>query len=366
MREIASLELHRIVGELKEGIAGSYLRKFYDMDNGEFRLSFYKNSETLNVYVRLTVTVNRTEFAEEQGGASQFAIAMRKRIENAKVADFHQRRSDRIIVMELAGGGERFFLIIEMFGKGNMILCDDKMTTALCYANVTHKDRSIRPKVRYEFPKSDAYELDIVDGSLLETLMKNRIEGEKLIVWLSRYLNIGPMYLEEAIRNAGLDPKETVKREDYSGLIECLLDVIERSDSSKPVMYLKDYKAVDYSLIPVSRYSSLESREFESLSRLLDEFYIGERGKKDEGRENQLKEVEASIAKQRELAERLKQETEAYAKSAEAIYQNINSVSEIIQYIKESKKIDMEMLKQRFGERIKALDQKRKRVTIEV
>ena len=122
MHELTSLEIGLLVREFKR-LEGSRIRKFYDLGNGAFKIALYKSPDTRLVYVKLMKAINITEFSEAAGEATQFAMAMRKRIENSVVDSIQQMNNDRIIRFVLDKG--RQFLVLEMYGKGNLILTGD-------------------------------------------------------------------------------------------------------------------------------------------------------------------------------------------------------------------------------------------------
>ena len=77
------------------------------------------------VYCGLLSTLNETTFVEESGAATNFAVAVRKRVEDSKVTDFYQHGSDRIAIIGVQGKGMKHRIIMEMFGKGNLIVVDE-------------------------------------------------------------------------------------------------------------------------------------------------------------------------------------------------------------------------------------------------
>ena len=95
MREIASLELHLAIKELKKGIEGAFLKKFYEDGSGSFRFVFHNSEGNIAVHCMLLKSFNSTRYSPEPKAATSFAMAVRKRVENCKV----KRTVGRIVSM---------------------------------------------------------------------------------------------------------------------------------------------------------------------------------------------------------------------------------------------------------------------------
>ncbi|MDE1851640.1 MAG: NFACT family protein [Candidatus Micrarchaeota archaeon] len=367
MRELSSIELKVVVDNLSATVGNGYLRKFYDLGNGSFRIGFYSDSQNHMLYIRLAEVMNLTGFAEEAGEATQFAMAMRKRIENAKVVGISQKGSDRIVIIGLEAAGSRHDIIIEMFGKGNMILADGNGTIELCYKRLEYADRAIRPKERYRFPKSSSYPFEELDaGKLREVAALAVDDGSKMIVALSKYVNVGPLYMEDAILRAGLDPKAKLSREDEARIAGSIADLFARIKEPRPRAYIEDGKVVDYALADIRKYDTLESKEYGSLDAMLDELHMRERTAVEDPRKRRIEELDVNIAKQRELAINLMKESEELAAAAGKIYENMHMINSIIGSFRSRKGVTLQELRAEFGDIVKGLDLKNKTVIIEV
>src|SRR5271154_7206805 len=100
MHEMTALELGVIVGELKPRLANSFMKKFYDLNYGAYRMSFHSTEGNVEVYMKLVHTINETKFKEEAGEATKFAMAVRKRIDDSRTFNVYQHGSDRIVIFE--------------------------------------------------------------------------------------------------------------------------------------------------------------------------------------------------------------------------------------------------------------------------
>lgn len=370
MHDLTSLELGMVIAELKPKLIGGYLKKFYDLGNDSFRFSFHNASGNIIVYCNLMSTFNETSFSEEAGAATNFAIAMRRRIEDSKVIGISQYGSDRIAIIELQGKGTVYRVVMEMFGKGNLILLNADGKIELCYKNASYKDREIKPKRDYIFPKSEAVPLEkVTDEAIVEMLDKVVGTKGKIIAELSKYLNIGPIYLEDLIVSAGLDPRAKLDPKDIGRLSESITNMLQKVGAPDPVLYYEGDSVVDYAVFPLGKYVGARSEKCGSLSEMLDRANISERGKSTEAgpQRREFVEIDSSITKQRHLVDEFNRNSVVYADSGKKIFERMNEINALVARIREMKKPDLQRLKEEFPDlNVTEINMKDKKVTIEI
>lgn len=369
MHEITALELGLVVKELRVKVLGSYLKKFYDLGGDSFRFSFHGSEGNFVVYCGLLSTLNETTFVEESGAATNFAVAVRKRVEDSKVTDFYQHGSDRIAIIGVQGKGMKHRIIMEMFGKGNLIVVDENNIIELAYRLISYKDREIKPKLGYVLPKSESVAIDELDAGRIENMLRRVSEsGNRSISELSKYLNVGPIYLEDILVSAGLNPKERLDPAMTGALKDSILDFLEKIKSPNPIIYMKDDVPVDYSVFPLKRYAALEMEECGSMSEMLDRANIAERSAtKNDSVVNDTSEVDAVIAQQRELVKHFNEDSVAYAQCGKRIFERMGEINALIMRIAEKKRPTLEELRKEFPElNLEELSLKDRTVTIEV
>lgn len=370
MHEITALELGVALRELKPVLEGSFLKKFYDLGDGAFRMSFHNQDGNVEVYCKLLVTLNKTSFKEEVGEATKFAMAVRKRIEDSKVVGVYQHGSDRIAVLEFSTHEGKYRMLLEMFGKGNLVILNESGKIELCSMQINYRERSVRPGFDYVFPKGDSVDIyGLDDNGILEIMDKACASKSKMIVEISRYINIGPLYLDEIIRGAGLDPKSALSREDAARLGEAFLAFFRSLPGCRPLVYMEGGSIVDYSLVALSKYSGLERKEFDTLCEALDEAHIGARHamREDEAPNKELEELNATIEKQRNLVVQFETESVNANLTARSIFENMNAVNAVIYYMQQNKRATIDEVRKAFPEmRIGKINLKDKKITLEL
>lgn len=330
MREIANIELFCICKEL-QAVVGARLEKLYEIDKDEFRFRFRSPSGTTDVFCRLKERINITQFIKEAPQKpSDFIMGLRKYIEGARVKSVMQYGLDRVVVFELEKQGV-FLLIFEMFSHGNLILADSAYKIIHTYRAEEWKDRRIRRGERYNFPRSDR----IDPFELNEQKLASLLDSKKLVPCLSSKINLSPSYIEEACRRARLDLErradslsESERRELFAGFIE----VIENVNKPQPTIYIRNGTYVDYSLFPFKKYENMERIQLNSLSAVLDEFYMHQ----PEGKEDRV--IEVRLREQEKALEELRERAREAKEAGDAIYMNFDKVDAILSFIRERRK----------------------------
>ncbi|MEM0147200.1 MAG: NFACT family protein [Candidatus Micrarchaeaceae archaeon] len=331
MREIASVEIFAVVKELAAKIKGKRLNSFYDLGSGSFRLDFESG---ISIFIMLTKAITETKLREEADSATPFAIAVRKRIKGSRLAELKQIGSERIIFFEFLGA-EKHTLVVEMFAKGNVILVDSQGNIELAYATRHFKERDIAPRTRYTFPPSTALAfVDFTREALSEAVSKALSQkGVKLITALSKFINIGPLYLEELLVSCGLDPNAEPdsaigKRNE---LVDLLIEFKGRISKPEPIAYYEEAKPINYAIMPISKYAGYKHAEFSSVSELLDSIYASERVRVgNEELEREIEELSKSIELQKKLVNEYKEKAELYRGIANKIYEHMAKLNEAI------------------------------------
>jgi len=150
MGEINSLEILFLIKKLKEDLTSSKIQKIKQIGENIFLLELYKQKNRKNLVIS-----DRTLFLTDKNfdsiQISNFFQILKKHLLNQLIEDVRQHEFDRIVEIETRD----YILIIELFGKGNLILIsksDRKIISALTMRS--WKDRSILPKREYQYPPS--------------------------------------------------------------------------------------------------------------------------------------------------------------------------------------------------------------------
>lgn len=365
MREIAALELAILAKELRE-FDGFYIDKFYEESTGSFRMRLSKGGKRENLRIMLKVGAWRTSSIETGGGApTNFAMAVRSRLRGFHIENAGQMAGDRVLEFRLSNGKEAASLIVEMMGRGNLIITDSSMKITLAYSVHVFRDRSIRPGAAYVPPKNDSVDYGKLDPEI-RLRFQDAGKEASLISFLTKNINIGALYIEEALRRAGINPKDkisSIQEEQIERILLSIDSVVRESEAGSYYMYAADGRKADFSVCSISKYSGLKRTELGSVQALLDDFYADR--VEEEADNTQVEELESSIAKQRELMRGMDEKIASYKNAGEAILNNMGRINMLIDELKRRRRATKEELQEMFPDIvIKELDLKGKKITI--
>lgn len=371
MRGVSTIELAAIVSEL-QSVAGFYLEKFYETGDGEFRIKIKNREKYLNIKSGIGKSLNITKYIEKTDQPTNFATAVRKRIEGAVIESVGQYNNDRIAIFRLRKGGNILNLIFELFGKGNLVLTDENMLIDIAYIYHEFKDRSVMHGKEYRAPENTPITIANIDalGDFWASMPKEYLRGRRSAVSvLSMTVNIGALYVENMLNELGIDPKS-----DYSALTIARIKEIEGL-AVKLLNYIKDPKPriyedngyVDYAICDIIKYSSLKKAEFESISEMLDESDYATTNIFEEHENRELIELSGSIEKQKKILEEALPGISDAKEAGEKLMHNMNLVNEIIFKARGNKHISAKELQEEFSDiTIKDIDLKNKTITLEL
>ena len=207
MREqSSSFEIARIVRELSEMI-GARVRKAYQPHYEQIvvRLNRKGLPSTDLVIVRgmRVYASNRDRPMPPQ--PSQFAMILRKHLNNSRLVGVEQFGFDRVIRLVFEHGGGRLSLVIELFRDGNVLLLDGKEVIVRPLTHAKYASRSLKKGVRYR-PPPEAVDPRRISGKDLDRILDN--SDHALIRTLASRVNLGRIYGTAACSIADLE-KET-------------------------------------------------------------------------------------------------------------------------------------------------------------
>ena len=362
MREMSSMDIMLLLNELKL-LTGGRFQKTYQNDK-RLRFEIHLSEKgTFELYFepgRLFITEYKRKF--EQPGS--FAMLMRKHLKNQSILNIRQKDFDRIIEIET----ENYILILEVFSKGNVILCykDYKILMPLQFQKWKH--RTIRPGIKYEYPPAVKNPFTI---SLEE--FKNTLNEKETVKFLATDMSFSGLYAEEICIRSGID-KNKVANQLTDQEIENIYEVMKHlKNEFGPQIIVDSGKIIDAIPFDMKCYSGIEMIRSTTFTHALDEFY----SKSEEIRNevDQTKKIQKSVEKlqrivdqQRQSIETLKKDEENSRKVAEIVFSNLQPINDVISQINEMKNKGMKWndIKERLKNQIKDINEKTGKVILDI
>jgi predicted ribosome quality control (RQC) complex YloA/Tae2 family protein len=146
--ELNFLETHFLVKEFSQ-LVGSRVNKVYESDG--VLIAFHKEGQ--KTFLRITSKVLwLTSKKPETDAVSNMVSRLRSFLEGKRLAAIEQLGSERIVKFVFETKEERFVLVVELFGNGNLVVTDGEGKILLAQEERAWRDREIRRGLIYSPP----------------------------------------------------------------------------------------------------------------------------------------------------------------------------------------------------------------------
>jgi predicted ribosome quality control (RQC) complex YloA/Tae2 family protein len=354
---LSSFDLRALVAEW-QGLVGGYIDKVYQRDDEViFRINVPDHGK-VELYSKSGRWLCLHEVENKPESPPAFAQALRRLLDNARVTAVEQRGFDRIAVFRIERGPERFDVVFEVFGKGNLVLVRDGTTVAALYPQ-KFKDRTVQVGEPYKYPAAGVDPLEVDRHGFADALTKAK--GQVVRV-LASVMNLGGTYAEELCLRAGLDKEARVK-ELSPAQIDSLYTALNNlavavEQERRPAVIFQDGHAIDATPIELIQYRELERREFPSFNEALSHFLTVAEPEAKVPQELAAK-FERRIAQQQETQRSLREEAMLLEAQAVFLYNHYAVLDELLKAVREGRPSP------EHGQ-IKAIDRKAHTITLAI
>lgn len=327
--QTSSLELHYLLKELSQ-LENSKVQQIYQVSKKDFLIQFHKPSVgklllriTAPSYIYLTET--KPEVKEPKG----MAMTLRKHLNNSRLRKIRQLGFERILELEFEKEA-KFYIYIEMFSKGNLILTNKDLKILQVVEHQKWKDRIVRPGLKYQYPKREYNPLTLSKQDLKQLLEKS---NKEIVKTLATDLGLGGIYSEEVLSIADIkkDSKELTDKE-ITGLNNALKDILNRK--------LRPQIIADKDIVPfeLNHYRDEIKEPAESYSKAFDKILEKAKPKPKSKYEERIKKLNNMIRLQGKAVENLNQQAKESEEKAELIYSNYQLIESILKEINQIRK----------------------------
>ena len=358
-KTLASLELTAIVNELQYFVRGK-ITQLYNQDNQEFIFQLHvqnKGKQLLKIIPGklLCLTQNKNPPLKPSG----FCMQLRKYLDNATINKLYQKDAERVVVFELEKK-EKFFLIIELFSKGNIILTDQEYTIIGALEQQLWKDRKVEVHSKYQFPASEHNWKDLSSQKLF-TIIKHS-NKKNLATTLATELGLGGLYAEELCLLAGVDKNKAsteITKKEAASLTKTLQKIQQQLLQPQGFIYAEQITPFALQNIPALATKTTYNEAIDTLNPF----------QKASPYQKKIAALQTMVEKQQESIQKQQKSIELNTKKGELIYQQYTPLQKLREIVTELKKnhdwqaIAAELKKEK---KIKSIDLKEKKILIDL
>lgn len=220
--------------------------------------------------------------------APGFCMLLRKHLQNGRIVSIQQPDFERVLVFEIEHLNEmgdlcKKKLIVEIMGKhSNIIFCDDsdKILDSIKHISaLVSSVREVLPGRTYFIPKTMEKKnpLTCDRDAFIESILTKPCPLGKAVY--TSFTGISPVIAEEICHRAGVDssrPASSLSENEVLHLSNLFVQAMEdvADGSFSPAVYFNENGPVEYASIRLSQYTDCEKKEFDSISALLETYYI--------------------------------------------------------------------------------------------
>ena len=333
--QLLNLTLSYLLQETSSLIENSFINKLQELDNDKFKLKLRTANGTKNLFL-FPLAVFFSEYKiNAKKHTSGFGAFLRKRIEGKKILAVSQHNSDRIIQMEL----QDYYLILELFLNGNIILTDKEFKIISAFKKDENKNRKISKGELYLFPESAKLNpKEMGFENFKQSFEKD--DKENSVLSVISCLEIAPIFVEEIFFKLNLKKEKKLTEKDLKKVFDEIKKMYSLKEKSNPV---KVQKGKEFFIIPFPLTSVKKTEKINSINSALDEFYSKEffSENQPEKKSKKLIGLEYSFGQQLDAEKKLKEQIELNKIKAEAIYLNNLLIQEIIDSAKKGLSKDL-------------------------
>mgnify|MGYP006279370947 CR=1 FL=1 len=369
--ELSALELYCLTKEL-QSLEGSKVDKVYQPKKNELLFQLHKAGEGKQVLdICLPGVIFKTSKKHEVTETPpHFCVFLRKKLGNARVQSIEQHEFERILVVNLTTKNETYHLIVELFDKGNVILCNSEYNVLMAVYYKKWKERTVRPNIRYEFPTPLANPIKLTEEQFVEMFYSVEMS---LVKFLAIKAGLGGTFSEEVVSVTGIDKSSSkLDEESLKRVYKAMKDLLEREINAVVVYHNEHIESALPFLIQAIKQSSYEHvGEFNKAVEMKQwqEINARQETQKNSNYEKKLHKLQEMVNKQENMKEGFEKTIEENSYKGELIYQNYQTVSKILEQLKKAREtMSWQEIKAKLKEHpiIKKVDEKNNQIVLEL
>ncbi len=267
--ELSGIELYYLVNKISPKVSsGYYVSNISSITKNSILLKLHHPAESNIMVMVSTKGIWFTNKKYRQVEENQFVKVLSREIERAKISSVSQPGSERIFFLYFVNRANKVRkLIVEIFGKGNIILCDESMEILWILNPIEVRHRTLRTGSEYVLPPKrgeDVLQISLESMKQNASLQSNNTE---VVRWLGNCTSLPRKYLEEILLQSAINTNYANVLSDndieiiYEKTKEITNKIINEKNHDPSVILDKLGLAVDTSPIPMSKEANVKKVE---------------------------------------------------------------------------------------------------------
>jgi len=356
-KETSALELRYLAKELQQ-LVGSKVSKIYQKDK-DFLFDLYKSGlGKLQLRVIIPNFIFLTKYKPVyQSEPPKFCIFLRRRLANTVIKQIKQVDFERILEINFQGKENNYVMIIELFSKGNIVLCDQEYKIISPLQPQSWQARTIRGGTKYEYPPKQINLPNLKTSEFSEILQNSKMDS--IVKTLASDMGLSGLYAEETCARENIDkttnPKEV---KDNGKLFKAVLSLLQKKIKANNI---------ENEVFPFEMKSKKGEMTFhKNFNEAIDEtisraIFNSDLENIENTKQSKVEKVKKILEEQEKTINKLGKDIEENRRKGELIFERYQEVHKILEQVNnDRKKLSWEEIKEKYKEHtlIKQINQK--------
>lgn len=335
MAEISALDLHYLVQEMRF-LEGARVDKIVQPLKNKVVFQFYvtnKGKHLLNIELP-SIFYLATKSPPTPEKLFGFCSALRKYISNARLEKVEQIGSERIVKLLFRTKDDEYIIFVELFSKGNMVLCKKDLTIIVPVASYKTKEREIKAGAKYTYPKKEVNFFKLTLDGLKKQIKKQKKPISKTI---AVDLGFGGVYAKEICMLSCVKQNgEKIDEEQAKGLLKSIKSLITKKIN--PVTYYSDNKIKSVAPFELELYKDLEKKKQKTFNSAVELAAESEAKTPATKSQKEQARIQKMITMQEDKIKELQTSADENQRKGELIYEKYQLLSNVLEEIKKARK----------------------------
>ena len=230
---LAGIELRYLVNDINKRIEGYYVSNIYGITKDSLLFKFHHPEKSDILLMLSTFGIWVTNVKIEQIEPNKLLKHLRNNLLRFKLKEIKQIGTERIVYLTLSYFEKEFVIVVELFGDGNIIICNNEMKILALSHSINVKHRQLRVGSQYIQPPLDSLDVLNMTEKDFEPIRSASIAVAK---WIGKTLGLPRKYIEEITSLAKVESKkkgEEITDEETKRLFDSATQIINNVVAGK-------------------------------------------------------------------------------------------------------------------------------------
>jgi predicted ribosome quality control (RQC) complex YloA/Tae2 family protein len=264
--ELSGIELNFLVNKVSSMVSSRYyVSDIYSVTKNSILLKLHHPLESDIMLMVSTKGIWITNKRYRQVEENQIVKVLSREMERAKISSVSQPGSERIYFIHFVNRDNKArIFIVEIFGKGNFILCDQSMNILWILNAVEVRHRTLRVASEYVLPPNRGEDVLQISLEKMKKNTKLQLSNTELLKWLGSCTSLPRKFVEEILLQSRISTKYANLLNDndieiiYDKTKEITNKVIDEKNHEPSVILDKSGLAIDAFPISMSKETNVK------------------------------------------------------------------------------------------------------------